>query len=82
MGTNLTGGVIPGAKRIDGACWIDGCDDHLIIEFWAFSGSIARTCYNRRTGSHKLEFLAVGSEPYRRMLPMAQAALESAWYSI
>jgi len=80
--TELSGGALPGAKRIDGHCWLDGPDDNLIVEFWAFPGSIARTVYNRGTTAHRTEFIPVNSEAYRRLRPAADAVLESAWYSI
>jgi len=77
--TELSGGALPGAKRIDGYCWLDG---NMIVEFWAFPGSIARTVYDRGTTAHRTEFLSVASEAYRRLRPAADANVESAWYSI
>lgn len=60
--TNLTGGKIEGATRIEAACWLDGNDDELIVEFWALPGSMLRTVYNRRTTASKFEFLNVHAE--------------------
>lgn len=66
--TQLTGGKVPGAQRIDSCCWLDGNDDHLIVEFWNFGGAIMRSVYNRRTTERTERFLPVRSEEYRRML--------------
>ena len=60
--TNLTGGRYENATRIDAACWLDGNDDELIIEFWWMPGSIMRTCYNRRTTCTQKRFLNVHTE--------------------
>lgn len=73
--TDLTGGRIPGATRIDSCCWLDGNYDQLIIEFWAWPGSIARTEYDRGTTSQKIEFMDVRSEEYERMLEYAREYL-------
>lgn len=80
--TNLTGGKIENATRIDSACWLDGNDDELIIEFWAMSGSILRTCYNRRTTECTQRFLNVHTEAdaFDRMVRMAEG--QTAQYSI
>lgn len=70
MNTSLTGGKIENATRIDSACWLDGNDDELIVEFWHMSGSILRTQYNRRTTCRKEWFVTVADEAFDRMMAM------------
>jgi hypothetical protein len=72
--TNLTGGRIENATRIDSCCWLDGNDDELIIEFWYMPGSILRTEYNRRTTVHRARFLNVHAEAeaFDRIMRMAE----------
>ncbi len=65
--TNLTGGRYENATRIDAACWLDGNDDELIIEFWAMPGSFFRSQYNRRTTQSKVEFVPVASMEFARL---------------
>ena len=66
--TNLTGGKVEGATRIDSCCWLDGNDDQFIIEFWHLPGSILRTCYDRRTTRTTYFFVPVGSWEFREMM--------------
>jgi hypothetical protein len=74
--TQLTGGFFPGgAVRIDAACWLDGNDDELIVEFWSLPGSIFRSQYDRRTTQSKVEFLDVRSEAYARMRAFADGQI-------
>jgi hypothetical protein len=80
MATNLTGGKIPGATRIDSCCWLDGNDDDVIIEFWSMSGSILRSEYHRRTTESKYWFVPVHSEEFERLQQLA--AGQEAQYSI
>lgn len=65
--TELTGGRIEGATRIDSCCWLDGDHDNLIIEFWSFSGSILRTEYDRRSTVHRSRFIPVDSWEFERL---------------
>lgn len=65
--------LLENAKRIDSACFVDGNDDEFIIEFWQLSGSILRTCYNRRTTITRSDFIAVNSWEYRQLERMANA---------
>ena len=71
--TDLTGGKIVGATRIDSACWLDGNDDELIIEFWHMPGSILRTEYNRRTTGTKYWFVPAHCWEFDRLMNMATA---------
>ena len=80
IGTNLTGGKIPNAIRIDSACWLDGNDDELIIEFWQMPGSILRTEYNRRTTCRKEWFVPVDSWEFEHL--QRYAAGQNAQYVI
>jgi hypothetical protein len=72
--TQLSGGHIEGAIRIDSCCWTDGDFDNLIIEFWQLPGSILRTEYNRRTTVHSSRFLPVDSFEFREMMKRAATA--------
>ncbi len=71
--TELSGGQIPGATRIHAACWIDGEDDHIIVEFWKRGESILRTTYNRRTTRHRVETIDRHGWEHRSLMRMAQA---------
>lgn len=80
--TNLTGGRIDNATRINAACWLDGNDDEIVVEFWYMSGSILRTQYDRRSTIHTIRFLNVHLEAdaFRRMVEMYEGQLST--YSI
>ena len=67
IGTQLTGGIVPNATRIDSMCWTDGNDDEIIIEFWDMSGSVLRTEYNRRSTCRAERFIPVDSEEFARI---------------
>lgn len=77
-----TGGLVPNSTRIDSACFTDGNEDEYIIEFWAMSGSILRTCYNRRDTSYRQSFIPVDTWEYRKLRRMADAIEEGAFFSI
>lgn len=67
--TQLTGGrPSHDATRIDAHCWVDGLDDHLIVEFWHLPGSILRTVYNRRTTCRTESFVPVDSWEFRAIM--------------
>ena len=66
--TNLTGGTVPNATRIDSCCWLDGEDDEIIVEFWYLSGSILRTQYNRRSTVATESFVPVASWEFGEMM--------------
>jgi hypothetical protein len=70
--TVLTGGQVPGAKRI--AAWLDGNDESIVVEWWGFSGSFMRTEYDRRTCTTKRFFEPVGTENFERLKAIAAEA--------
>jgi hypothetical protein len=80
--TQLTGGKIPGFTRIDAACWLDGNDDEIIVEFWHAPGSILRTTYDRRSTRATCRFLNVHleREAFDRMLQFVEG--QTAQYCI
>jgi hypothetical protein len=77
-----TGGIVENTTRIDSACFVDGNDDEYIIEFWAMSGSILRTQYNRRDSTTQERFVPCHSWEYDKLRRMADAIEQGAFYSI
>ena len=70
------------ATRIDKACFRDGNEDEIIIEFWYMSGSILRTSYDRHTGATERRFICVHTWEFRKLQKMAMTVLEYSWGEI
>ena len=70
---NETFNLMTEGDRIHSACFFDGNEGQIIVQFYRLSGSIARASYNSHGGGVRVTFVPVASWEYAELVKMHEA---------